>query len=174
MDPTQNHELMANQPAALVVVMVSYVVTRLRRSRPEPDPLLYHLRSDAKQHRKQALQAIYNSIDSECLSMLRMTRAPFYALCNLFRNRGLVPEKAGCTVEEQVAMFLHIVGHNQRFRVVHQSFRRSIETIHRHFHQGLYAIGELRSEMIKPPTPSIHPKILGSHRWNPYMQVTVN
>jgi len=52
MDPTQNRELMANQAAALVVVMVSYVVTRLRKSRPEPDPLLYHLRSDAEQHRK--------------------------------------------------------------------------------------------------------------------------
>ena len=132
MDPAQNHELMANQAAALVVVMVSYVVTRFRRSRPELDPLLYHLRSDAEQHRKQTLQAIYNSTDVECLSMLRMTRAPFYALCNLFTNKGLVPEKAGCTVEEQVAMFLHVVGHNQRFRVVHQSFRWSIETVHRH------------------------------------------
>ena len=100
MDPAQNRALMANQVAALVVVMVSYVVTRLRRFRPEPDPLLYHLRSDAEQHRKQTLQAIYNSIDAECLSMLRMTRAPFYALCNLFKNRGLVLEKAGCTVEE--------------------------------------------------------------------------
>jgi hypothetical protein len=109
MDLVQNHELMANQAAALVVVMVSYVVTRLRRSRPKPDPLLYHLRSDVEQHRKQTLQAIYNSTDTECLSMLRMTRAPFYALCNLFRNRGLVPEKAGCTVEEQVAMFLHLL-----------------------------------------------------------------
>ena len=63
MDPAQNHELMANQAAALVVVMVSYVVTRLRRSRPKPNPLLYHLRSDAEQHRKQTLQAIYNSTD---------------------------------------------------------------------------------------------------------------
>ena len=71
-------------------------------------------------------------------------------------------------------MFLHVVGHNQRFRVVHQSFRRSIETIYRHFHQVLYAVGELRNEMIKPPSTNIHPKILGSHRWNPYMQVTAH
>ena len=55
MDPAQNRELMANQAAALVVVMVSYVVTRLRRSRPELDPLLYHLRSDAEQRRKQTM-----------------------------------------------------------------------------------------------------------------------
>jgi uncharacterized membrane-anchored protein len=48
MDPAKNRELMAQQAVALVVVMVSYVVSRIRRSRPELDPLLYHLRSDAK------------------------------------------------------------------------------------------------------------------------------
>ena len=71
-------------------------------------------------------------------------------------------------------MFLHVVRHNQRFRVVHQAFRRSIETVYKHFYQVLYAVGELRSEMIKPPTPGIDPKILGNHRWNPYFQVIIN
>jgi predicted chitinase len=75
-----------------------------------------------------------------------------------------VSGREGVTVEEQIAMFLHVVGHNQRFRVVHQSFRRSIETMHIHFHQVLYAVGELRNEMIKPPSTAIHPKVLGSHR----------
>jgi len=70
-------------------------------------------------------------------------------------------------------MFLHVVGHNQRFRVVHQSFTRSNETVHRHFHHILYAIGELRNEMIKPPSTATHLKVLGSHRWNPYLKVIV-
>ena len=70
-------------------------------------------------------------------------------------------------------MFLHVVGHNQRFRVVHQSFRRFIETVSRQFLQVLYAIGELRDELIKPPTSSTHPKILGSHRWNPFFKVSI-
>jgi len=105
--------------------------------------------------------------------MLRMTRAPFFALCNLFRARGLVSNREGVTVEEQVAMFLHVVGHNQRFRVVHQSFRRSIEIVHKHFHQVLYAIGEFRNEMMKPTSTAIHPKVLGSHRWNPFLNVIV-
>ena len=60
-------------------------------------------------------------------------------------------------MEEQVAMFLHVVGHNQRFRVVHQSFRRSIEIVSRVFHQVLYAIGELRADMMKPPSTATHP-----------------
>jgi hypothetical protein len=57
-------------------------------------------------------------------------------------------------------MFLHVVGHNPRFRVIHQSFRRSIEIVHKHFHQVLYAVGELRNEMIKPPSAAIHQRYL--------------
>jgi hypothetical protein len=68
-------------------------------------------------------------------------------------------------------MFLHVVGHNQRFKVVHQSFRRSIEIVCRIFHQVLYAVGELRGELIKPPSTSTHPKILGNPRWYPFLQV---
>jgi hypothetical protein len=95
--------------------------------------------------------------------MLRMRRKTFFCLCETFRSRGLLHDNAGVSVEEQVATFLHVVGHNQRFRVVHQSFRRFIETIHRHFHRMLFAVGELRSEMIKPSSTTTHPKILGSH-----------
>jgi predicted chitinase len=86
---------------------------------------------------------------------------------------SLVCEREGCTIEEQIAMFLRVVGHNQTFRVVHQSSRRSIETVHRHFHQVLYVVGELMNEMIKPPSTAIHPKVLESHRWNPYFMVIV-
>jgi hypothetical protein len=89
----------------------------------------------------------------------------------LLRTRKLVPETVGCPVEEQVAMFIHVVEHNQRFRVVHQSFRRSIETVSRIFHQVLFAIGELRAEMIKPPSTVTHPKIMGNHGWFPFLKV---
>jgi hypothetical protein len=91
-----------------------------------------------------------------------------------FRERGLVTDGEGVSVEEQVAMFLHVVGHNQRFRVVHQSFRRCFQTVHKHFHQVLYAVGELRNEMIKPSITITHPKILGSYRWNPFFKVNVH
>jgi hypothetical protein len=123
MDPSDSREMMCNQAAAMVVVMVSFVTTRLKRKKPkpktEPNPLLYALRNEAEQHRQYTLNAIYKSTNGECLSMLRMTRASFFALCNLFRERSLVCEREGCTIEEQVAMFLHVVDHNQRFRVVY-------------------------------------------------------
>ena len=48
MDPSENREMMARQVAGMVVVMVSVVVSRIKRSRPEPNPLLYELKIDAE------------------------------------------------------------------------------------------------------------------------------
>ena len=61
-------------------------------------------------------------------------------------------------------MFLHVVGHNERFRVVDLTFRRSTEIISRFFQKVLYAVGELRNELIVPPATNVHPRILGSRR----------
>ncbi|XBI08521.1 hypothetical protein VPH35_136243 [Triticum aestivum] len=67
-------------------------------------------------------------------------------------------------------MFLHVVGHNRRFRVVHNNFRRSMETISRRFKQVLYAVGELRGEMIRSRTGRTPTKIRTSPRWYPYFK----
>jgi siroheme synthase len=77
MDAAQKREALAKQAATLVVVMVSFVASRIRRSILEPNPMLYQVKCVADQHRQCTLQAIYKSTDRECLSMIRMTRAPF-------------------------------------------------------------------------------------------------
>ena len=71
-------------------------------------------------------------------------------------------------------MFLHVVGHNQRFRVIHNTFRRSMETISRYFKQVLFAIGELRGEMIRRPSGQTPPKIRESPRLYPYFKVRID
>ena len=69
-------------------------------------------------------------------------------------------------------MFLHVVGHNQRFRCIKFSFRRSVETISRYFQEVLSAVGELSSKMILPPSTKVQTRIQNSRRWNPYFKVT--
>ncbi|WVZ71371.1 hypothetical protein U9M48_019963, partial [Paspalum notatum var. saurae] len=81
-------------------------------------------------------------------------------LCDLFRTRELLKDSVRSSVEEQVPMFLHVVAHNQRFRVIGLLFRRSTETISRFFREVLFAIGELRNEMILPPSSATPTKIL--------------
>jgi hypothetical protein len=96
--------------------------------------------------------------------MIRMRRAPFFQMCNLLRSRNLLRDSIHTSIEEQVAMFLHVVGYNQRFRVIHQNWRRSVETVSRYFKEVMYAIGELRNDMIKPPFADTPLKIRNSHR----------
>ena len=106
--------------------------------------------------------------------MLRMKIAPFARLVETFRNRGLLQDSINTGVEEQVAMFLHVVGHNQRFRVIHNTFKRSMETISRYFKQVLFAVGELIGEMIRRPSGQTPPKIRGRPRWYPNFKVSID
>jgi len=111
---------MAAQAATMVVVMASIVCSVLKRPREEDhEPIRYGPRLEADEHRAKNLRLIDNSTDGECIAMLRMGRAAFFSLFNLFRDRGLVMDSTNASIEKQVAMFLHVVGHNQRFRVVH-------------------------------------------------------
>ncbi|XP_071679463.1 uncharacterized protein [Lolium perenne] len=58
----------------------------------------------------------------------------------------------------------------ERFRVIHNAFRRSTETISRYFQHVMYAVGELRGEMIKPPSNNTPPKIKNSYMRFPYFR----
>ena len=98
-------------------------------------------------------------------------------ICQTFpdlQEQGLLQDSIHTSVGEQVAMFLHFVGHNQRFRVIYNTFRRSMETISRYFKQVIYAVGELRGEMIKSPTGWTPTKICTSTRWYPYFKVSTD
>jgi hypothetical protein len=165
-----------HQATTLVAVIQSWILLLHKRAamRAAYPDVSYGPMLQRDQERIANLNWIYNRNDVEVVQMLRMRRAPFYELVKRFRERGLLSDSIHTTVEEQVAMFLHVVGHNQRSRVMHNTFRRSIETISRYFNQVLYAIGELRQEKIKPPSGDIPSKIRYNKRWYPYFKVSWN
>jgi hypothetical protein len=173
MNPAEQRRLLVIQAAAFVSAVYAYVIARLRMARSSQPRITYAPISAMDLERQANLNLIYNCNDIECINMLRMRRTPFFNLCNLFRERQLLRDTINSTVEEQVAMFLHVVGHNQRFRVIHQNFRRSLETVSRYFRQVLYAVGELRGEMIRLPSTQTPLKISNSPRWNPYFKVII-
>jgi hypothetical protein len=61
----------------------------------------------------------------------------------------LLRDSINSNIDEQVAMFLLMIGHNQRFRVMKPIFSR-------YFQEVLYAVGELRNETIVPPSSAVH------------------
>ncbi|XP_066323397.1 protein ALP1-like [Miscanthus floridulus] len=156
--------------AAVVVTVAAWFFMWFRRRVEDSRSVTYSPLAERDIQRMNNLRYIYESDDVHCVNLLRMRRAHFFQLCDLFRSRELVTDSIHASIEEQVAMFLHVVGHNERFRVVDLTFRRSAETISRFFQKVLYAVGELRNELIVPPATNVHPRILGSRRWYPYFK----
>ena len=153
MDPSIRRRRLIIRGTALVAVISAWLFVRFRLISRSRRGISYGPMSARDRQTANNLRIIYHSDDS------RMKRAPFFQLCDLFRNRGLLRDSINSQIEEQVAMFLLVIGHNQRFRVMKHTFRRSTETINRYFQEILYAVGELRFKMILPPATSVHPKI---------------
>ncbi|XP_039686926.1 protein ALP1-like [Medicago truncatula] len=100
-----------------------------------------------------------------------MSPKAFVNLCTLLRDHGGLTHTRRASIEEQVAKFLHTVGHNVRNRVLSFFFRRSGETISRHFHRVLDALIELEEIFLKQPDGTqVPPEICNNNRFYPYFK----
>ncbi|KAJ9177071.1 hypothetical protein P3X46_012323 [Hevea brasiliensis] len=108
--------------------------------------------------------------DDLCREMFRMDKHVFHKLCNTLRQRGMLRDTAGVMIEEQLAIFLNIIGHNERNRVIQERFQHSGETISRHFNNVLKAIKSLSREFLQPPPLATPPEIFCSSRFYPYFK----
>ncbi|KAA8522645.1 hypothetical protein F0562_012992 [Nyssa sinensis] len=113
---------------------------------------------------------VLNGHDDVCREMFRMDKHVFHKLCDTLRQRGMLRDTAGVMIEEQLAIFLNIVGHNERNRVIQERFQHSGETISRYFNNVLKAIKSLSREFLQPPPLSTPPEILRSNRFYPYFK----
>ncbi len=164
-------QILKAKAAGLVATMCAYMSFIVRRARQRTRRISYGPLMERDLIRQTNLRFIYDTNDTNCVNQLRMRRAPFFRLCHLLCQRELLQDSIHSSVEEHVAMFLLVVGHNVRFRALQPVFRRSTKTISRYFREVLYVVGELRNELIKPPSTDIPRKILGNRRFNPYFKV---
>lgn len=111
--------------------------------------------------------------DDVCRELLRMDKHVFHKLSDTLRQRGMLRDTAGVMIEEQLAIFLNIVGHNERNRVIQERFQHSGETISRHFNNVLKAIKSLSREFLQPPSHATPLMILESKRFYPYFEVNI-
>lgn len=156
--------------AAVFVVFAAIVVAiraikKKRRARISYGPM-----HERDRQRIDYLNSKIWQCDVKCRNMLRFDRAPFFNLCNILRDRKLLEDSVHLNVEQQVAMFLHTVGHDVRNRIVATNFGRSFSTVSIYFKRVLRAIGELRNEYIRPPSSETLEKIAGNPRFDPYFK----
>ncbi|KAF7826810.1 protein ALP1-like [Senna tora] len=87
-------------------------------------------------NRKHFREMIYAN-DATCHNQIRMYRATFDRLCDMLTSIGGLRPTRNMLVDEQVAMFLHILAHHVKNRVIQFEFRRSAESISRTFNRVL-------------------------------------
>ncbi|PPD75151.1 hypothetical protein GOBAR_DD27910 [Gossypium barbadense] len=88
-----------------------------------------------------------------CIEQVRMNRTAFFKLCEMLESLGGLKSSRNMLVDEQVAMFLHIISHHLKNRVIKHHFRRSGETVSRAFHSVLNAVVRLQDELFKKAEP---------------------
>ncbi|KAA0031771.1 retrotransposon protein [Cucumis melo var. makuwa] len=103
--------------------------------------------------RELAYFRMIHESDLVCLQSTRMDRRTFTIICHLLRNVAGLSSTEIVDVEEMVAMFLHVLAHDVKNRVIQREFVRFGETVSRHFNIVLLAVLRLYEELIKRPVP---------------------
>lgn len=91
--------------------------------------------------------------DIDCMSNLRMDKNTFGKLCSLLRQVGVLHDGKYVKVEEQVAIFLAIIAHHQKNRIVRFRFLRSGQTVSQYVHKVLHSILKLHDILLVNPDP---------------------
>lgn len=102
--------------------------------------------------------------DRQCVELMRMSREAYIRLCMNFRQKGWLEDSKCISVEEKMAMFLMIIGHNKRFSVVKRRFQHSSQTVHVYFHEVLSATMKFAREIIVTTTFDLNPDIPGNFK----------
>ncbi|XP_019186603.1 PREDICTED: uncharacterized protein LOC109181306 [Ipomoea nil] len=124
-----------------------------------PSTRRYSLESYPK---REYVRRILNNNES-CISLLRMNLQGFYKLCEMLESLGGLKPTRNIAIDEQVAIFLHILAHHVKNRVIQYNFRRSGESISRTFHKVLNAIMHLQGHLFRTPEPV--PTNCTDNRW---------
>ncbi|CAM0949769.1 unnamed protein product [Alopecurus aequalis] len=113
--------------------------------------------------RKQMLRNIYLGRNEYCYDTLRFTKRSFFDLCAILRERAGLKDTFYMSVEEAVAIFLLVLSHGMKFRLIRSTYRWTLEPVSRHFNEVLRAVLSLSHELIKLPDPAA--ELPEDNRW---------
>ncbi|KAH1215650.1 putative nuclease HARBI1 [Glycine max] len=121
--------------AACVVHMVIGVVTWYHNNYFVKEPT-----RNWELERHSFLNHLYRGTNKDCIEQLRLSKNAFFNLCRILQEKGGLVRTRNVPTTEAISMFLHILAHNLKYRVVQFSYCRSKETISRQFNDILRAV----------------------------------
>ncbi|KAH6787342.1 hypothetical protein C2S52_006894 [Perilla frutescens var. hirtella] len=145
-------EILVNQVLQLFVIVhyITKLNSRKRKRNTQAAPYCMILRiPDQVKH----MCRIVGLTDVDYDVNLRMGRNAFGRLRQLLRDLGGLVDGRYISVQEQVAMFLSVLAHHKKIRVVRFDFWRSGQTCSRYIHLVLRAILRLHVILLVKPEP---------------------
>ncbi|KAG9134293.1 hypothetical protein Leryth_020036 [Lithospermum erythrorhizon] len=113
---------------------------------------------------------VFDGPDDSFRELFRMDKHVFRNLCDVLQRRGMLRDTLGVMKEEQLGIFLNIIGHNERNRVIQDRYQHSGETVSRYFNNVLKAIKSLSHEFLQSPPSTTPQEILKNNRLHPYFK----
>ncbi|BFG37808.1 hypothetical protein CerSpe_240820 [Prunus speciosa] len=143
-----------------VVCAAGYVYARLayRKSRRPSLPSMIRVYKQL-----EYLHGLVYESDTTCIDQLRMDRQSFHKLCQILVTKGELRSTRNMSIEEMVAIFLNILAHHHKNRVIKFNFTRSGRTISKYFHECLNAMIRCQKDFWKSPEPV--PENSTDYRW---------
>ena len=129
--------------AACVVHMVIGVVTWYHNNYFVKEPT-----RNWELERHSFLNCLYRGTNKDCIEQLRLSKNAFFNLCRILQENGGLVRTRNVPTTEAVAMFLHILAHNLKYKVVQFNYCRSKETISRQFNDVLRAIMKVSKDYL--------------------------
>uniref|UniRef100_A0A0R0K820 DUF8040 domain-containing protein n=1 Tax=Glycine max TaxID=3847 RepID=A0A0R0K820_SOYBN len=145
---------------ACVVHMVIGVVTWYHNSYFVKEPTC-----NWELERRSFLNRLYRGTEKECIEQLRLSKSTFLNLCRILQEKGGLVRTRNIPTTKAVTMFLHILAHNLKYRVVQFSYCRSKETISRQFNDVLRAIMKVINDYLNFQSCTLEGVEANNWRW---------
>ncbi|KAL8523705.1 hypothetical protein ACS0TY_013609 [Phlomoides rotata] len=136
------------------VVLMSYGFLKfhMHSSRRSCLGRTYSLRSKVP-HQIEKLHYLVEHHNETCKDHLRMNTDYFNRLCYFLRNLGGLRDTRNVSISEQVAIFLTVLSHHTKNRVIKHSFKRSGFTISKYFNSVLDTLLKLHTVLLATLEP---------------------
>ncbi|GAV60746.1 hypothetical protein CFOL_v3_04275 [Cephalotus follicularis] len=119
----------------------------------------------------QYIQEILHGQSQVCYEMLRMHKITFLHFCDLLKREGGLENTNNLIVEEQVAMFLIIIGKTWDQRAICDCFQHYLETVNRNFRHFMSVVASLAKHIVHQSVDGdVSPHIKNNRKCYPWFK----
>ncbi|XP_073034997.1 uncharacterized protein [Primulina eburnea] len=158
------HQIMCRSLLVMLLVRHLLKLRSKRRCNKRTRAMSYNMKERIPVQMNH-LHRIIDIGDVQCVLNLRMNRNAFVRLCYLLTHVGGIVESRYVCIEEKVSMFLSVLAHHNKNRVVGHDYVRSGHKISTHFHQVLQSILMLHPLLLVKPSSVDHSCTNETWKW---------